>query len=73
VVVSLVQTVVQWKYTSPTLGSQSNYFASSNNSFDKALDDNFVFHVDANNNVKYKDWFLQLDTFVNNNNPSYPR
>jgi len=69
-VVTMVQTIVQWKYKGANpVGNSSSYFASSNTSFDGNTE--FQIHFNDINNNDYQYWFQDLDTFVSNGNPSY--
>ena len=70
VVVSMVQTIVQWKYGGYNpLSDIPGYFSSERDSFSN--NGEFNFHIKDINDVDYSIWFDQLDTFVQSNNPSY--
>jgi hypothetical protein len=63
VVVSLVQTIVQWKYKSLNpLGDNSGYFSSELSNFGDNTE--FNFHVEDKNGVSYSVWFDNLNTQV---------
>jgi hypothetical protein len=70
IVVSMVQTIVQWKYKGINpLGNDAGYFASSEPSFYDNTE--FQIHFNDVNNNDYQYWFADLETFVRNGNPSY--